>query len=226
MGKEKVLWNKRINAFCFGTPIRQLENVKIFLPIWRCDDVSPFPQTVPEWQISASPWHESETSSSAHNHWLHGLPQHCFPGTLALFMTRDAPRCYVLPLGSGNGAEGCTILAGNIWWDPLLFPLPKRMLKGTNSSLHIQPLGPRATAHTLPSAKLRPENNQVGDFPTEKCMLSFLFGFYGKDSRRYGAGQRLAKVGLAGAAPVLASLYPRSCFRRLYTVLLTKYEDN
>lgn len=176
MAKEKVLWNKRINTFCFGTPIRQLENVKIFLPIWRCDDVAPFPQTVPEWQISASLWHESEMSSSAHNHWLHGLAQRCFPGTLALFMTRDAPRCYVLLLGSGNGAEGCTVLAGNIWWDPLRFPLPKRMLKGTNSpSSNHSVLRQLPTRCPLPSCGQRTTRWET--FPLKSACWAFYLAF-------------------------------------------------
>lgn len=82
-GKIKNLW---INTFCSGNHIQQLENVKIFFPVWRCVDVAPFPRTVPEWRISASPWQESERAS-AHSHGLHWLPRHCIPYTLALVMS-------------------------------------------------------------------------------------------------------------------------------------------
>lgn len=47
-GKIKSPLEQKDYTFCFGNHTRQLEN-KIFLPIWRCVDMAPFPPAFPAW---------------------------------------------------------------------------------------------------------------------------------------------------------------------------------
>lgn len=169
-------------------------------------------------------------SSSAHDRWHHWLPQHRFPCSLALFTVRgnENNECYKV-LNSPPGRwewhrrmhhSGRKYLLGSI-------TLPSTKKDAEGDQLRLQHPTSPSLGNRPGAAAHRQGTTRRKIFPWENARWAFSLPFMAISPEDTGQGEGwLSEVRWAGAAPVFASLYPRSWFWNLCTVLLTRCGDN